>query len=334
MQKLSLGQAKQIDLVDYLAYLGYQPKKITGQDYLYRSPLPGRNDTSPSFTVDRIRNVWYDHGVGRGGSIIDFGMQYYGCSIPELLEILQTSFSFHRVYSPAPQQSTTKIQASGPINTPSSSSERKKIRVVSTGPITSPALIHYLGQRKIPVELAQAYCQEVWYELASKQYNAIGFANNGGGYELRNPYFKGGSSPKGITFFDNGVREVAVFEGFFDFLSLLVLYQNRDLSSTNLLVLNSLSYFEKNRQLMEKHDAINLYLDRDTAGMKCTAQALKYSSRYKDISVFYQGQKDLNQWLIQNFHQVQQEMQSLNRAKGLALIMKNVEVSRGKGRRI
>lgn len=331
---MTLAEAKQIDFVNYLDFLGHKPQSVSGHNYLYRSPLPGRDDKDPSFTVDRKRNLWYDHGLCRGGSIIDFGMEYYGCTIPELLEILQTSFSFHRVSSPAPQQSTAKRQVSAPTTPPSSSNERKKIRIVSAGPITSPALIHYLGQRKIPIELAQVYCQEVRYELASKQYYAIGFANNGGGYELRNPYFKGGSSPKGITFFDNGAREVAVFEGFFDFLSLLVLYQNQDLSSTNLLVLNSLSYFEKNRQLMEKHNAINLYLDRDAAGMRCTAQALKYGSQYKDNSIFYQGQKDLNQWLIQNFHLVQREMQSLNRARELTQIMKNVEVSRGKGRGI
>lgn len=334
MQKLTLAQAKQIDMVDYLALLGCQPKKITGQNYLYLSPLPSRNEKSASFTVDRKRNIWYDHGVGRGGSIIDFGMEYYGCTIPELLDRLQTSFSFHSSPSPALLQSTVETQTSGRITSAVSSDEKKKMRVVSAGSITSPALIDYLGQRKIPLELAQAHCCEVQYELHDKLYYALGFANDGGGYELRNPYFKGSSSPKGITFFDNGAQRIAVFEGFFSFLSFLTLHQNRDLPSTNLLVLNSLSFFEKSRPLMEKHETINLYLDRDTAGMKCTEKALECNSQYKDNSILYQGQKDLNQWLIQNFIQVQREMQSLNRARELTQIMKNVQVSREKGRRI
>lgn len=334
MQKLTLAQAKQIDLVDYLAILGHQPKKIREQNYLYLSPLPGRNEKTASFTVDRKRNIWYDHGVGKGGSIIDFGMEYYGCTIPELLEKLQIPFSFHRPQLLISQQVPGEVEALDRITPGLFSDEKKKIRIVSTSPIASQALIQYLGQRKIPLEVARVYCQEVQYELSGKLYSAIGFANNGGGYELRNPYFKGSSSPKGITFFDNDAQQVAVFEGFFSFLSFLTLNQNRGLPSTNLLVLNSLSFFEKCRSVMEKHETINLYLDRDIAGMKCTEKALKYNSRYKDNSILYKGQKDLNQLLIQNFFQMERDFQSLNYAKELAQIMKNVKAAREKGRGI
>lgn len=334
MQKLTLAQAKQIDLVDYLALLGHQPKKISGQNYLYLSPLPGRNEKTASFTVDCKRNIWYDHGVGKGGSIIDFGMEYYGCTIPELLEKLQISFSFHRAQTLASRQVPGELNAFPRITPGHFSGERKKMRIVSSGSIASPALIRYLGQRKIPVDVAQVYCREVQYELDGKLYYAIGFANDGGGYELRNPYFKGSSSPKGITFFDNGAEQVAVFEGFFSFLSFMTLHQNQDLRSINLLVLNSLSFFEKCRSVMEKHEIINLYLDRDTAGIKCTEKALRSNSHYKDNSSLYQGQKDLNQWLIQNYFQARREMQSLNRARELGQIIKNVKATREKGRRI
>jgi len=39
MEKLTCRGAKQIDLVDYLASLGYQPQKVKNQDYWYLSPL-------------------------------------------------------------------------------------------------------------------------------------------------------------------------------------------------------------------------------------------------------------------------------------------------------
>ena len=56
---------------------------------------------------------------------------------------------------------------------------------------------------------------------------AIGFKNDSGGYELRNPYFKGSSSPKDITTFNNGAKEATVFEGFIDFLSFMAIHKNQ-----------------------------------------------------------------------------------------------------------
>jgi len=47
MEKLRCSGAKQIDLVDYLASLGHQPKKVKNQDYWYLSPL--REEKTPSF---------------------------------------------------------------------------------------------------------------------------------------------------------------------------------------------------------------------------------------------------------------------------------------------
>jgi hypothetical protein len=39
MEKLTCADAKRLDLVDYLASLGYQPQKVRNPDYLYLSPL-------------------------------------------------------------------------------------------------------------------------------------------------------------------------------------------------------------------------------------------------------------------------------------------------------
>ncbi|TWI82571.1 toprim domain-containing protein [Chitinophaga japonensis] len=333
MKKLTITEAKQIDITDYLASQRHypDPKMSNSREFWYSSPLPGRVDNKPSFKVDRKLNLWFDHGIGKGGSIIDFGIQYHGCTIPEFLEKLQTFLSFHRDLSPAlPGPGDAQLPHRADPTT--LSGEKKKIRGVSAGPITSPALVHYLGQRRIPVELAQAYCREVQYKLHGKQYYAIGFPNDAGGYELRNPYFKGSSSPKGITFIDHGANQVAVFEGFFNFLSFLTIYQGRNLQPINLLVLNSLSFFEKSQPLMERHQTIDLYLDRDTAGIKYTAQVVKENSPYKDCSILYQGCKDLNQWLIQNFLQIQREIQAIKRATGVADDVMNKQVARDRQR--
>jgi hypothetical protein len=90
---------------------------------------------------------------------------------------------------------------------------------------------------------------------------------------------------------------VAVFERFFTFLSYQTLHQ-RIAPLTNFLVLNSLSFFEKNRQLMEENQKVQLYLDRDEAGKKHTQVALLWNQKYTDQSHLYKNHKDLNDFLV------------------------------------
>jgi DNA primase len=75
---MNCEQANQIDLVDYLQSIGHEPSKLRGNDYWYHSPL--RNEKEPSFKVNRSKNVWYDHGLGKGGTLVDFAMEYYHCN--------------------------------------------------------------------------------------------------------------------------------------------------------------------------------------------------------------------------------------------------------------
>lgn len=283
-----IAEAKRIDIVDYLAFLGYQPQKIQSPDYWYLSPF--REEDTASFKVNRRLNLFYDFGIGQGGSIVDFGMLFHHCTIPEVLEKLQSFLSFHR------HQVISRLPPVEPA--PRFSGEEKKIRFIGDAPITSPALLHYLEVRCIPLQLAQQFCREVRYSLYGKDYYAIGFKNDAGGYELRNPYFKGSSSPKATTFIDNGASEVSVYEGFFSFLSFLIIYQEKNLPVTNYLVLNSLSFFRKSLELMEGHQTIHLYLDRDKAGITQTHQVLALDKKYRDCSHTYGNYKDLNQFLI------------------------------------
>ena len=181
-----------------------------------------------------------------------------------------------------------------------------KINVIAAKPLTHPSLCSYLKQRKIPFDIAKNYCEEVHYELHGKRFFAIGFKNNSGGYELRNAHFKGSSSPKNVTLIETSpAKEVAVFEGFLSFLSYLTL-EGKNIPLTNFLVLNSLSFFERSRSLMEKHEAINLYLDKDEIGIKSTLKALEWDKKYVDQSGRYKSHKDLNEYLVQQNHKRKQ----------------------------
>ncbi|WP_298737651.1 toprim domain-containing protein [uncultured Chitinophaga sp.] len=311
MKKLICAEAKQIDLVEYLASLGYQPQKVRNQDYWYLSPL--RDETEASFKVNRRLNVWFDQGTGKGGDLIDFGTLYFNCSVSDLLQRLSQ-------YQPGPALSFHPHPGSGDRRQGAASfaGEKKdtpdnKIVVLDTRPLAEQSLLNYLQKRSIPHEIANRFCGEVDFLLYGKQHTVIGFQNKAGGYELRNEYFKGSSSPKDITFIDNRTEQIAVFEGFFSFLSFQTINSNQQAPMTNCLVLNSLSFFEKCRPLMEQYKQVHLILDRDNAGMTRTRQALEWDrNKYIDRSDFYHGHKDLNDWLIHHHHS-QRESQRMGR---------------------
>jgi Toprim-like/CHC2 zinc finger len=297
MAKLSCAAAKELDLVDYLASLGHQPAKVRNQDHWYLSPL--REEKTPSFKVNRPLNVWYDHGSGKGGDLIDFGTQYYKCTIRDLLERL----SEYRPGNSLSFQSPSLPGISFPAQ-PSFAGEKKespdsKIVIMDTRPLTDQALVDYLEKRGIPLDIAQRSCREVDFLLYGKQQAVIGFPNRSGGYELRGEHFKGSSAPKDVSFIDNRTEQIIVFEGFFNYLSFQTINKNQQAPLTNCLILNSLSFLEKSRPLMEKYSQVFLALDRDAAGMTQTKRALQWDQdKYIDRSDFYQGLKDLNEWLI------------------------------------
>jgi hypothetical protein len=300
MENMNCKTANGLDLVDWLEKLGYTPQNIRGNDYWYISPL--RDEKTASFKVNRRKNIWYDHGLGKGGTLVDFGKLYYRCSVKQLLARLSDTNALNVSFHP-PALSFAGEKKDPTIN------ENGKIKIISDKEVTHKALKDYLQSRQIPMIIARKYCREICFELYGKKHLAIGFKNPGGGYELRNRYFKGSSAPKEPRLIQqqDSAKSVAVFEGFFSFLSYETLKHIRNKNNLSLskeqadsLVLNSLSFFENSRKLMEKYATIHLCLDRDKMGQQYTAQALKWSDKYKDQSLLYEGHKDLNEYLIQS----------------------------------
>ena len=252
------------------------------------------------------------NGEGQGGDLIDFGTLYHQCTIPELLSQLSQ-------YQLGPSFSFQPLLASGSGDAgEKEGSPESKIVVLDTRHLAARPLVDYLHKRNIPLDIATKSCREVDFTLYGKQQTAVGFPNRSGGYELRNEQFKGSSSPKDISFFDNRTREIAVFEGFFDYLSFQTVNQNLQAPLTNCLVLNSIAFLEKALPLMEQYSHIHLMLDRDSAGRSITRKALAWNpDRYIDQSDFYQGRKDLNEWLIHEFHQQPGLRQGLRKGRSI-----------------
>lgn len=277
---LTCSEVRQMDLVDYLSRLGHQPQKVRNVDYWYHSPL--REEKTPSFKVNRKLNLWYDHGLGKGGNLVDFGILYYNCTIKEFLGMLKGNFSFHPHV---------------PVNDAAKEEQERRIEIQKVTRLTSLRLLRYLHQRNIAISVADAIVKEVRFKMNDKNYSAIGFPNDSGGWELRNEYFKGSSAPKDITFHQKGGHEVAVFEGFFNYLSFLQIHKYFPQPQLNFLVLNSLAHFEKGRSIMEAHSTVHLYLDRDRYGQDVTQKAVGSASKYKDESSLYEHYNDLNEYL-------------------------------------
>lgn len=278
-KKYTCAQAKEIDLVRYLAGMGFEPVKIRGSQYWYLSPF--RHERTASFKVDRNLNRWYDFGEGKGGSIIDFAIRYMDCSIGEFLESLEQTVSPFSFLKPPDRN----IALNKPVNV-----------VLSDMPVLSWALCDYLKERRISMFLADRYLREVRYTNSGKTFFGLGFRNSNSGWEIRSRNFKGSASPKYYTHFDNGHKAICVFEGFMDFLSFHQLV-GAMVDDYDFLILNSLSIIQKSILVLSKYELANLYLDNDNAGNEATLLIQSEISNTKDCRNLYKGHKDLNEFL-------------------------------------
>lgn len=248
--------------------------------------------------------------LGRGGNIIALaGVLYASDHVPYLLgKIAEQTPHVHPV-----SFSFGKQDSFGP--------SFQQLEIV---PLSSPALLSYLQGRGINLELAKRECSEARYTHNGKRYFAIAFPNGSGGFEVRNPYFKGCIAPKEISHIrQSGKARTAcyVFEGFMDYLSFLTLRQEScpnypELDGQDYIVLNSVSNVNKALYPLGNYERIHCFFDNDHAGMEALRQIrMEYGrDRYiRDASQIYSGCKDLNEYLQK---QVERKRQ-LQSAKGV-----------------
>ena len=63
-----MNDLKNISIRQFLARRGILPKYERNGYGMYLSPL--REERTPSFKVDYVRNLWYDFGLGEGGTLL------------------------------------------------------------------------------------------------------------------------------------------------------------------------------------------------------------------------------------------------------------------------
>ena len=303
---MNIKKIKQIKLQDFLASMGCKPVKQYGVNFMYLSPL--RTEKHASFKVNTEINQWYDFGIGRGGNIIALAELLYNSS--------DVSYLIHQIERNAPSSVSGSLPTVKPI-TPQNSFEHLQVL-----PITHPALIKYLEERCIDVETARTVCKELHFDTRGKHYFGIGFPNIAGGYEIRNPFFKGCIAPKDISHFyaEEPKKVCFLFEGFMDFLSFMTLRrkENDGLKRQDYLVLNSVSNIQKALEPLSHYENVQCFLDTDEAGRNAYLQLSKELRKpITDASTLYNGYKDLNEYLCaESKHS---ERAEIKKSKGLRL---------------
>ena len=301
MKEEDLSRIKRYPIVEYLERKGIKPVRRTPSYALYRSPL--REETHPSFKVDTEKNLWIDYGEGRGGSIIDLCMRMEGCTLSEAIRRLGQNASLDAAYGLSKEKSDIDTS---PVTPWQPSGARKLIEVSDTLPSHLEA---YLADKRcIDLNRARPFLKCICYEVRGRHYQAIGFANLSGGYELRDDnVFKGTIAPKDITpiFTDkitDKMQPICVFEGFIDFLSFLSM---KEKITSVCLVLNSVSNVAKAiRHLNDRHlTHIRAFLDNDDAGRRAVQKFARAGFQVEDMSRYYKDFKDLNEFHVSRVHE-------------------------------
>lgn len=268
-----------------LDYLG-KPAKKTANGFLYSAPW--RTDSHPSLSVTANGRGWHDMATGEHGSVIDLVMRCLNSrdvrrACEELEHQRPGSFSF----------SQSILEENGEKKKEGSFQKFEVVKLQSRG------LFAYLYQRKVNIDIAKQFLQEAHYSFneGDSYLYALAYPNDLGGYELRSSFFKGGTTPKGITTHLNRENApVIVFEGFFDMLSFATLCGG---VKHNYVVLNSIAMKEAAiKALKALRNQVYLCLDNDKAGDDITAWFLQQLPSVIDIRERFAPAKDVNEYLI------------------------------------
>ena len=297
MKEEDLSRIKRYPIVEYLERKGIKPVRKTPTYAMYRSPL--REETHPSFKVDTEKNLWIDYAEGRGGSLIDLCMRMEGCTLSEAIRRLGQNAPDNGIYSSLNDFMSNNSQPMMAIN-----GARRLIGISDTLP---PYFQEYLmKERCIDLEKATPFLKCISYEVRGRHYQAIGFANLSGGYELRDDKtFKGTIAPKDITpIFTDRAEPVCIFEGFMDFLSFLSMKEE---ITNHCLVMNSVSNVARTiRYLNDRHLIhIHAFLDNDEAGRRTVQDFIKAGFHVEDMNIHYKDFKDLNDFHVSRVREQQ-----------------------------
>ena len=184
MERTDIENMRQIPIADFLARLGHEPVRRSGNELWYRAPY--RSERTPSFRVNVAKQLWYDFGLGKGGDIFTLVGEFTrsGDFMAQARFIAETA----RMPLAAAEKPLYLPEPSEPA-----------FEGVEAVPLLRSPLTEYLKERGIPYAVASRHCCRLNYGVRGKRYFAVGFPNVSGGYETRSRRFKGCVPPKDVS---------------------------------------------------------------------------------------------------------------------------------------
>lgn len=295
---MNIDHANRIPMAEILSRLNLTPKRKATYQAWYLSPL--RQEKTASFLVNTKTNRWHDFGEGIGGDLVDFACAY-----------LKSTREAHTIYDAL---RWIKNMGVGAYQIPRAyefpdpyAKEDAALTVKSAKPIQHLGLIQYLAKRGIPLTIGYRYLKEIRVRntRTQKYFTALGFPNEEGGYELRNPFFKGCLGSKAISFIrgrEPKPEGIHLFEGFMDYLSAISQLNGKGFQDDT-IILNSLSCLSKAIPYVQNYGYRIAYswMDNDKAGGKATAALSEFCQTEADLkhtpmNSVYASHKDVNAW--------------------------------------
>ncbi len=239
-----------------------------------------REERTPSLSVDYNKNTAFDFGTGKKYDNVSIVQAIKRCSVSEALEYLER-FDYSK-----PIQKFEKDVNQSP---------KSNNQILEVKAMDHPSLIQYLKSRKLESQISEL--KEIHYELNGRNYFGIGFRNDSGGYEIRNPHIKICLGKKDITTIENNSKTLRIFEGFTDYLSFKILEKHLEKSPSDYLILNSVSMINRATDMVKTYPNIELYLDNDRTGDEVTEILNRRFPEAEDCRILYRNHKDLSEFL-------------------------------------
>ena len=157
---MNIEDIRKIPITDFLARMGHEPTARKGNEWWYSAPY--REERTPSFRVNILKNVWQDFGIGRGGDIFSLAGEIIGSGdFKSQAKFISESLGGivpEIVFRPKEKCFDT---------TPGEENCFVNVRIE---PLNNKILLNYLKERGICSDVALPNCEEVRYTLHGKRY--------------------------------------------------------------------------------------------------------------------------------------------------------------------
>ena len=148
MERTEIDAVRRMPLADFLARLGHEPVRRSGNELWYIAPY--RGERTPSFRVNVAKQLWYDFGLGKGGDIFTLAGEFLqsGDFMAQAKFIAETAnMVVDRLEPPTYQAKPTE-----PV-----------FEDVEVAPLFRSPLTEYLAERCIPYAVASRHCCRLNY---------------------------------------------------------------------------------------------------------------------------------------------------------------------------